>query len=188
LNVPSNIEMNKAIFYFDGRKQFIVGENKQCIIRNINVNRELGEFSYQGTVFHLHLTQNNQEKGSFISGIEVSNITITRFRYGILNEINVLNTSKVNNYINSNVFENIKSFNTEYLIHDKKMYDNNTQINNNTYIKITYQPSDDQMKIPIHLRGNYNEINEFSFWDNERILNNIQIILDGSYNKISGQN
>ena len=188
LNVPSNIEMNKAIFYFDGRKQFIVGENKQCIIRNINVNRELGEFSYQGTVFHLHLTQNNQEKGSFISGIEVSNITITRFRYGILNEINVLNTSKVNNYINSNVFENIKSFNTEYLIHDKEMYGNNTQINNNTYRKITFQPSDDQMKIPIYLRGNYNEINEFSFWDNERILNNIQIILDGSYNKISGQN
>ncbi|QOR56286.1 tail spike protein [Bacillus phage DLc1] len=181
--------LEKGLFYFDGNKKFIVGETLSEAIHNVRAERLQGTNAYKGTFIYFEADQKDQTQSCFVSGVLASNITSTRFEYGIRMRVN--KTSLTNNcYLNSNVIKNYTAFNPlKFIWQDDFEGVTGAEMHSNIFDTVICQPSTEHSKVFLRLTGNMNNVVNANFWDAGRPTNKTdQILIMGRFNNVQGVN
>ncbi|MFL2135442.1 hypothetical protein ACEN33_03280 [Ruoffia sp. FAM 24228] len=184
--IAEHVIMEKSVLYFDGNKQFVIGDETEAVVEDVYAERT-GSNAYQGTFLWMDARQKDINRGAIISGLKLKNLTSKRFEYSHRNTVEGIPSAATNSYITSNTITNLTAFNPRNFIWEDDIVGVRSSTGGNNWFSPGCQPGEEQEKVFLKLEGDKNSILDANFWDNTRPSNiDNQVIINGNYNKITG--
>lgn len=184
--VDTNIELNEAVFTFDGNIQYNVGFNDTPSLINVSGEQMYNDGQKRSTFIHLKGEQANAFKQCYISGVSLQNIKCIRFKFGVKITCSEVEGTSFKTYVTSTQLNNFHAFNCENFIYEYEPVGKKASIGGNIYTNCHFQPIDNGYHVYLHNTGNGNIIRDCDFWDNSRCTNTKQLIIKSNNNVISG--
>lgn len=184
--VSQGVVLKQAVLYFDGNKNFILGDNTATFIENVGAKRDGGENRYQGTFIHLDATQKKIDEPCFISGISFKEINSWRFEYGFRMTVSAMDNSDLTTYISANTVDGYTAYNPSKFIWEDDLTGTKTQLSDNMFSNLQCQ-ADSTAIVFLRLVGRLSRFKNFIAWDYHRPSNQTdQFIILGSWHYIEG--
>lgn len=184
--VANNVELKNACIVVDGDIGYDVGWKYTPNIINVIGEQQYSDGVRRSIFIHLRAIQKDKDARSYISGVNIDTVRMVRFKYGIKMTSFALEDSTRLIYNTSHNISSVQAYNCHYFIYNEVLGGKTASMGSSVFNKCHFQPADDVETFFLYSDADNDTYSDCVFWDSGRPSNEVQIILNGSYNRLIG--